>query len=371
VAIARFSIAQYYAQTFTTLTANSYLSSLAIDSNGNPWFAEMLGLESRIATIDGEGHLIEHAIAESDQGLTAVTPSSDGSVWFFDDGDRRVARLDGSGNVLHYGTPNRFQIEFRPAPDGALWAADFDGGSVEHIDPTTGRVRSYVLAHSDPGEENAQIAVGESGTLIHTSYGLGRVATVSADGLVVDKKLGWNCGPNGPRPWGSGFLVSCWEGSIRALTTDAQLHEIKQLDVGADPSPMRSSGTLCADRMWFGSEAQHGFVGIDKESHRFFLPYAGQTFDAVCAGDNLWLIEHPSSTASIAVSIDMNGNVKRHTLPETTRDSSNRPGIDRLVPDAVGNIWFLAIGNMAVYRLSASGALERIPVRPKPVRLPQ
>jgi streptogramin lyase len=267
--------------------------------------------------------------------------------------------------------PNHFQNEFRLAPDGALWAADFDGGSVEHVDPITGKVRAYVLAHSDPGEENAQIAIGENGTLVHTSYGLGRVATISEDGTVVDKKLSWNCGPNGPRAWGDGFLVSCWNGESRALTADARLQTITSLDVGVDRSPMRSAGISCAGRMWFGSVASHGFVGVDLEGSRAFLPYDGRSFEGVCSGNKLWLLEHPSATASVAVSIDMTGNVERHDLPEAARDATNLPGIGELVPDAAGDVWFLVRGNMAVYRLSTSGTLDKTQVNPKPVRFPQ
>ena len=298
VAVAHFSIAQYYSQAFATLTSNSYLSSLAIDSSGDPWFAEALGLEARIATIDKNGHLAEYAISGSED-VTSVTPSADGSIWFFDYGNQEVGRLDAIRRVLHYGEPNRFGAEFRLAPDGTLWAAVFDGGSVQHIDPTTGKSHAYMLAHADAGSENAQIAVQRNGVLVHTSYGLGRVATIAVDGTVVDKKLDWNCGPNRPILWGTGVMISCGNGNVRAVTTDAQLRDIKKLDLGTDPASMRFSGTLCSGRVWFGNLSKHGFDGIDLEGRHYFLPYGGENlYDVICSGDRLWLIEHSSQTMS-------------------------------------------------------------------------
>lgn len=371
VAVAHFSIAKYYSQAFATLTENSYLSSLAIDSGGNPWFSEALGLEARIATIDKDGHLAEYPVPGSED-VTSLTPSPDGSIWFFDYGNQEVGRLDATRRVLHYGKPSRFGTEFRLAPDGTLWAAAFDSGSVQHIDPTTGTSHAYMLAYADAGGENAEIAVQPNGVLVHTSGGLGRIATIAADGAVVDKKLDWNCEPNRPISWGDGVLVSCRNADVRAITADAQLRDIKKLDIRVDPASMRFSGTLCSGRVWFGNITEHAFDGIDLKGHHYFLPYGGENFyDLTCSGDRLWLIEHSSPTVSIAVSIDMSGETKRYDLPKTVRDSTNLPGIDSLVPDGAGNVWFLARGSMALYRLTAAGELQRIPVHPKPVKFPR
>lgn len=148
----------------------------------------MLGLESRLGTIDATGRLNEYNVPGSSDGVTSVTPSADGSVWFFEYGESRVARLDVAGHITHFGTQNRFQTEFRLAPDGTLWAADFDGGSVAHINPG-GAVYAYELSHAEPGGENAQIAVGDAGEVLHTSYGSGGIARISEDGSIVEAGL--------------------------------------------------------------------------------------------------------------------------------------------------------------------------------------
>jgi virginiamycin B lyase len=144
---------------------------VAADDHGAVWFSDQG--DTSVGRLDPSGTVTRYPLPA---GRTpgSITVAADGSVWFVTTGPA-VAHLTRSGEVVGYAvppvpTPKWGMTDSEPTslttgPDGAVWYVNMGGDAVGRVDPA-GHVSHYPLPSADRMHVNPEgIAAGADGAM--------------------------------------------------------------------------------------------------------------------------------------------------------------------------------------------------------------
>jgi streptogramin lyase len=368
LSVVHLDLSRYYSQVFAQSASQATLYELAIAPDGTPWFVEGLGQVTRIGHIGSNGVLSEYEL-DRNANVSALTPRVDGSAWFLSGNVLRQITPKGRVVALTAEQPERIS-ELAIARDGSAWMADFMGSNVVHYDPSSKKTQTFKLPFVEPGQENVRITASTDGSVWCTSLGGNRIFRFASDGAMTQKDLPWNCGPNTVQDWNNAHIFNCWSGASGAGLIDDATGKASPLDVpGTNDSSVSFSAPLDG-RMWFIDRKGGAFVGLDSANKKQTIALKAPLYAFALVGANhrLWFID--TGTHEI-VSLGIDGRAVRYPSPSAPRDDTNMPPIDQLVPDRLGNIWFIVRHDMALYKISVVGQVERIAVRARRIEVPR
>src|SRR5262249_25520433 len=149
--------------------------SIALGSNGNLWFTEVLG--NAIGKITSTGAITEFSWHGSPGGITA---GPDGALWFTEIAGNKIGSITTAGQFgteFTIPTAGAFAHEIATGPDGALWfaaaGAERSGGVT-----TAGQFREFLIPRSVATP--LDIVAAQAGNMLFTETGskkIGRIPT--------------------------------------------------------------------------------------------------------------------------------------------------------------------------------------------------
>jgi virginiamycin B lyase len=109
--------------------------------------------------------------------LGAITAGSDGNLWTTD-GNGFVYKMTTAGVLTQMGTISSFANGLVTGPDGGLWGAIYNNGTVAHIDITDGTSHEYAVP-AGSGSQPWSITAGTDGSLYFTERSTNKVGRLS------------------------------------------------------------------------------------------------------------------------------------------------------------------------------------------------
>lgn len=364
--VVRLDLSHYYAQAVANLLAQATLYELTAAQDGTLWFAEYLGVETRLGHFYPDGNFAEYDIKGA-RNVTAITPRPDGSVWFIRDGSV-IERLGDAGKlttVLADPSQSFSQLVF--SADGSLWLTGMSTSSVTHARADGSNQHTYKLPFVEPGEENARLTSSADGAVWYSSLGGNRIFRFGPDQSFKQIDLAWNCGPFAVKDLGNKRIFSCWDGEKGAGTVEPAGFDPTRVHIPGNADRMVSFTALLDGRLWFIDRSAQELIGLNErlDQRIIHVAAADDAFNLVSANGALWFV---NETQNQIVSVDPGGPVATHPVPPAPKDPAGLPSLESLVPDLAGNVWFTLRHEMALYCIDRSGTLRRFALAPRSVK---
>jgi len=330
---------------------DNYVLASYEDEQGRLWF----GTKGGLTRFDhAAGKFLRYAAPEGDDGRQSA-PSSAGAY---------------SGN--------RAVLAIQPAQGGGLWLATGDG--LQHLDPASGRLRSY---RHDPGDPrtlrdnrvNALALDGRGHLWIGTAAGLDRLAPGAAhfDHYDIDPAdlqrntvLALSMGPRDTLWIGTAAGLEAWRLGDGAPFAEPRRRRFGSRDgLGEGTDDVRISA-LYHDRgntLWVGTELD-GLKWLDPAGGRF-LSYRNDPADQHTLSDNQVTSVLVDRTGTLWAGTQF-GGVSRTDLASGGfaryggNEGLGRAKVRAIVEDPDGSVWIGTTGDGLMRMERPGGRIERI-----------
>jgi virginiamycin B lyase len=135
-------------QEYSTPTADSAPTSIALDTRGHLWFTERAG--NNIGDLnEASGYISEFPIPTAHARATGIdVDKRTGAVWFTEKDGGKVGMLDPStGKIVEYNTPSKNSMPSTVAVDqeGCVWFDERASDNLACLDPKTGEIKTYKI----------------------------------------------------------------------------------------------------------------------------------------------------------------------------------------------------------------------------------
>ncbi len=142
---------------------------------------------SSALSVNGIAQVITEYTVPTNSSLSfAVTPGSDGALWFTEVHGNKIGRITTAGVITEYRIPTSDSkpIWIVAGTDGALWFTEMAGNNIGRI-TTLGAFTEYAL--STAGSDPWDIISGPDGALWFTEHGPNfRIGRITTDGAMVE-----------------------------------------------------------------------------------------------------------------------------------------------------------------------------------------
>ncbi len=140
-----------------TLSLPSAPNDLALDAQGNVWFAEFNG--DSLGRLDPHTGLMQHYPLSATRSVQTLYPygvtiDPQGMVWFTESSNDHIGRLDPATGSIRFFTPSGPSMplmEIASDAQGTIWATSFNNGLLLRLDPRTGTFTSYYAPFTGSG----------------------------------------------------------------------------------------------------------------------------------------------------------------------------------------------------------------------------
>ena len=155
---------------------------IALGSDGNLWFTEMVG---KIGRITPAGVITEFPIPTAGSFPQSIAGGPDGALWFTENGKNKIGRVTTDGDFTEFPIPtaNSGPFGIAAGPDGNLWFTEDQGNQLGRI-TTAGVITEFPIATA--GAVPHGIAAGPDGNLWFTERGKNKVGRMSTSGVFDD-----------------------------------------------------------------------------------------------------------------------------------------------------------------------------------------
>jgi len=371
------------------LSQQSVLTILQ-DRRGFMWFGTQAGLNRfdgyRVTVFRNDP---DNPDSIPDNYVLASYEDGQGRLWFgtkggltrYDHATGRFVRYappdapaEGQGAATRPYSGNRAVLAIQPAPGGGLWLASGDG--LLHLDPASGRMRSYRHDPLDPGtlRDNRVSALaldGRGNLWIGTAAGLDRLAA-GADRFThydIDPKdlqrntvVALSMGPRDTLWVGTAAGLEAWRLGDGASLDAPQRRRLGSAD-GMVGTRINSLYHDVGGTLWVGTELD-GLKWLDPASGRF-LSYRNDPVDPHTLSDNQVGAVLVDRTGTLWAGTQF-GGVSRTDLASGgfARYGSNeglgRAKVRAVAEDPDGGLWIGTTGDGLMRMRRPGGAIERV-----------
>jgi virginiamycin B lyase len=203
--------------------------------------------------------VVEYPLPTTGDTTAGIVQGADGAMWFTEEFNLAIGRIDAGGNVTEYsGMTGGQPLGIAAGPDGALWFAEFKftGGPPPLRKSYVGRITTdgTLTEYATPSTsaELVDIAVGPDGNLWFTEYAKHQIGQITTSGSITEFPLPSGGDPNSITngPDDALWFTETGSDQIGRIATDGTVTEYTSAVTPLD----KKNGTIASGpdhELWF------------------------------------------------------------------------------------------------------------------------